>query len=104
WDSIKFHNAVAGLIAERLYGYSWREVPGSTTVLHEGLIKGEIDIHMEVWTDNIATYEADLAEGKFKDLGVNFDDNYQGLYVPRYVIEGDAERGIEPLAPDLKYV
>lgn len=104
WDSIKFHNAVAGLIAERLYGYSWREVPGSTTVLHEGLIMGEIDIHMEVWTDNIATYEKDLAEGKFKDLGVNFDDNYQGLYVPRYVIEGDAERGIEPLAPDLKYV
>ena len=104
WDSIKFHNAVAGLIAEKLYGYSWREVPGSTTVLHEGLIKGEIDIHMEVWTANIATYEKDLAEGRFKDLGVNFDDNYQGLYVPRYVIEGDPERGIKPLAPDLKYV
>lgn len=104
WDSIKFHNAVAGLIAERLYGYSWREVPGSTTVLHEGLIMGEIDIHMEVWTANIATYEKDLAEGKFKDLGVNFDDNYQGIYVPRYVIEGDAERGIDPLAPDLKYI
>lgn len=104
WDSIKFHNAVAGLIAEELYGYTWREVPGSTTVLHEGLIKGEIDIHMEVWTDNIATYETDLAEGKFHDLGVNFDDNYQGLYVPRYVIEGDSERGIEPIAPDLKYV
>lgn len=104
WDSIKFHNAVAGLIAERVYGYTWSEVPGSTTVMHEGLIKGEIDIHMEVWTDNIATYEKDLAEGKFKDLGVNFDDNYQGLYVPRYVVEGDAERGIEPIAPDLKYV
>ena len=104
WDSIKFHNAVAGLIAESLYGYSWREVPGSTTVLHEGLLMGEIDVHMEVWTANIATYEDDLREGKFKDLGVNFDDNYQGIYVPRYVIEGDSERGIEPVAPDLKYV
>lgn len=104
WDSIKFHNAVAGLIAESLYGYSWREVPGSTTVLHEGLLMGEIDVHMEVWTANIATYEDDLKAGKFKDLGVNFDDNYQGIYVPRYVIEGDSERGIEPIAPDLKYV
>jgi glycine betaine/proline transport system permease protein/glycine betaine/proline transport system substrate-binding protein len=104
WDSIKFHNAVAGLIAEELYGYSWREVPGSSTVLHEGLINGEVEVHMEVWTDNLATYEKDLSEGKFKDLGTNFNDNYQGLYVPRYVIEGDEERGLEPVAPDLKYV
>ena len=35
---------------------------------------------------------------------MNFDDNYQGFYVPRYVIEGDPERGIEASAPDLKYV
>lgn len=104
WDSIKFHNAIAGLIVEELYGYTWREVSGSTMVLHEGLMKGEIDIHMEVWSDNIATYDQDLAEGKFELLGTNFDDNYQGLYVPRYVIEGDPERGIEASAPDLRYV
>ncbi|WFA08056.1 glycine betaine ABC transporter substrate-binding protein [Tissierella sp. Yu-01] len=104
WDSIKFHNAVAGLIAEVLYGYSWREVPGSTAVVHEGLLAGEIDISMEEWTNNIATYEGDLQEGKFVELGTNFDDNYQGLYVPKYVIEGDPENGIEPIAPDLKYV
>lgn len=104
WDSIKFHNAVAGLIAKEIYGYSWSEVPGSSTILHEGLIKEEIDVHMEVWTDNLATYNEDLAAGKFKDLGVNFDDNHQGFYVPRYVIEGDTERGIEAIAPDLKYV
>ena len=104
WDSVKFHNAVAGLIAEQIFGYKWREVPGSTTVLHEGLLKGEIDVHMEEWTDNLATYDKDLNEGKFKDLGVNFDDNNQGFYVPRYVIEGDAERGITAMAPDLEYV
>ena len=104
WDSNKFHNAVAGIIAEKVYGYKWREIPGSTTVLHEGLLKGEVDIHMEVWTDNLATYEQDLAEGKVKELSINFDDDYQGLYVPRYVIEGDSERGIKALAPDLKYV
>lgn len=104
WDSVKFHNAVAGLIAEQIFGYKWREVPGSTAVLHEGLLKGEIDVHMEEWTDNLATYDKDLNEGKFKDLGVNFDDNNQGFYVPRYVIEGDAERGITAMAPDLEYV
>ena len=104
WDSVKFHNAVAGIIAEEVYGHSWREVPGSTPVLYEGLLNEEIDIQMELWTDNLPTYNDDLAEGKFKELSVNFDDNYQGIYVPRYVIEGDSKRGIEALAPDLKYI
>jgi len=105
WDSAKLNNAVAGYIAKAAYGYdNWREVSGSTTVLHEGLIKGEIDIHMEVWTDNIVSYKSDLENGRFKELGVNFNDNIQGLYVPRYVIEGDKERGIKASAPDLKTV
>ncbi|WP_407058498.1 glycine betaine ABC transporter substrate-binding protein [Paracerasibacillus soli] len=37
-------------------------------------------------------------------VSTNFADNDQGLYVPAYVIEGDEERGIEPLAPDLETV
>lgn len=104
WESNMFHNAVAGLIAEEVFGYTWTEVPGTTAVMHEGLLAGEIDVHMECWTDNIPPYEGDLEAGKFKELSVNFDDNYQGIYVPRYVIEGDGERGIEASAPDLKYV
>ncbi|MEG0115945.1 MAG: ABC transporter permease, partial [Hydrogenoanaerobacterium sp.] len=28
WDSVKFHNAVAGFIAEAAYGFTWHEVPG----------------------------------------------------------------------------
>ncbi len=104
WDSIKFHNAVAGTIAQGVWGYSWSEVSGSTPVTFQGLTTGEIDAYMEVWTDNIASYKDDLANGMFHELGINFDDNYQGIYVPRYVIEGDAERGIEASAPDLKYI
>lgn len=104
WDSVKFHNAVAGLIAESAFGYTWKEVPGSSSIMHEAMLKGEVDVNMEEWTDNLATYSEDLEEGLFKELGVNFDDNIQGFYVPRYVIEGDAERGIEPAAPGLRTV
>lgn len=104
WDSIRFHNAVAATIIEELWGYSWTEITGSTPVTHQGLLSGEIDVHMEIWSANIASYEEDKAEGRFQELSTNFNDNYQGIYVPRYVIEGDPERGIEPLAPDLKYV
>lgn len=105
WDSSRFHNAVAGLIAEEAFGYTgWTETSGSSTVLAEGMKKNEIDVNMEAWTDNLATYDADIESGAYHELGINFDDNIQGFYVPRYVIEGDAERGIEPMAPGLKTV
>lgn len=104
WDSVQFHNAVAGVIAEGAFGYTWSEVPGSTTVLLEGVATGEVDIQIETWTDNLATYDEDIASDRFQELGVNYDDNRQGIYVPRYVIEGDEERGIEAVAPDLQYV
>ncbi len=104
WDSIKFHNAVVGTIANELWGYEWKEIQGSTPITQEALMQGEIDVHMEIWSDNLTSYDEDLAAGRFKELGVNFDDNYQGIYVPRYVIEGDAERNIKAVAPDLKYI
>ncbi len=104
WDSILFHNAVAGTVAETVFGYNWTEVSGSTPITHEAVKKGEIDVHMEVWTDNLPDYESDIENGALQELGINFDDNAQGFYVPRYVIEGDPERNIEPMAPDLKTV
>jgi glycine betaine/proline transport system permease protein/glycine betaine/proline transport system substrate-binding protein len=104
WDSILFHNAVAGLVAEEVFGYTWSEVTGSTPICHEALMSGDLDVHMEVWTDNIATYEDDAAEGRLQELSTNYDDDMQGFYVPRYVIEGAAARGIAPMAPDLKPV
>ena len=87
WDSIKLNNALAGLVAEEVFGYTWQETPGSTPILHETLLSGEIDVHMEEWTDNIAAYAADLEAGRFVELGVNFNDNYQGFYIPRYVAD-----------------
>lgn len=95
WDSVKLNNAIAGIIAERVFGYAWTEVPGSTPIMHEAIIRGEIDVNMEEWSDNIPSYSEDLAKGKFKELGINFNDNYQGFYIPRYIAEKH---------PDLKTV
>lgn len=104
WESIQFHNAVAMYIAEKAYGLQTEQITGSTSITHQALINGEIDVNMETWTDNIASYDSDVESGKIIELGVNFDDDMQGFYVPRYVIEGDPARGIEPMAPDLKTV
>lgn len=104
WDSMKFHNEVAMVVAEKAYGYETDVISGSTAITYNALIKGDIHVYMETWTDSIAPYQDDVKGGRLVELGVNYDDNIQGLYVPRYVIEGDSERGIEPMAPDLKTV
>lgn len=104
WDSIRFHNAVAAYIGKSAYNIQGEDIPGTTPITYNGLITGDVDVYMEVWVDNLPTYGEDAAAGKFKELGVNFDDNKQGFYVPRYVIEGDSARGIKPVAPELKTV
>ncbi len=105
WDSQMLHNAIAKLVVENAYdGYSFSTSTASTTMNWQAMIAGDIDIDIESWTDNVATYPDDIANGRVVDVGVLVDDSNQGLYVPRYVIEGDPARGIEPMAPDLKTV
>ncbi|QUS55673.1 ABC transporter substrate-binding protein [Pseudovibrio brasiliensis] len=90
WDSNAFHNSVAQFIAEKGYGCQTDVIPGSTIPLLNGMARGDIDVTMEIWPDNVT--EA-LAEGKaknqFVDLGVNFPDATQAWFVPKYLVEGD---------------
>jgi ABC-type proline/glycine betaine transport system substrate-binding protein len=103
-DSMRFHNAVAAFIGETAYHIEASVISGSTAITYTGLKGGDIQVYMETWTDLLATYKDDLEEGSIRELSVNFDDNAGGLYVPRYVIEGDPDRGIEAGAPDLRTV
>jgi len=105
WDSIRFHNSVAQTIIENGYGYKTDVMVGSSPMTLQGLINGDIDIYMELWTTNYGDkyYDA-VKNGDIVELGINYDDNAQGLYVPTYMIKGDPKRGIEATAPDLKSV
>jgi len=105
WDSIRIHNSIAQIIIENGYGYKADVISGSTATTFQGLRDGDINAYTEIWTDNIKeVYEEALEAGDIEKVSVNFNDNDQGLYVPAYVIEGDEERDIDPLAPDLKTV
>jgi ABC-type proline/glycine betaine transport system substrate-binding protein len=105
WDSQMLHNEIARIIVDEGYdGYKLELSTGSSTMNWLALIAGDVDIDIESWTGNVASYPDDIANGDIVELGVLVQGSAQGLYVPRYVIEGDAERGIEAVAPDLKRV
>ncbi|MCJ8008386.1 ABC transporter substrate-binding protein [Lederbergia wuyishanensis] len=105
WDSLRVHNSIAQFIVEEGYGYDTDVTVGTTAATVQALEQGDINVYMELWTDNIKeVYEKAIEKGSIIKASTNFDDNAQGLYVPSYVIEGDKERGIEPIAPDLKTV
>lgn len=106
WNSVQMHNRVAGFILEHGYGFKpdilfAESVPGLTA-----LAKGDVDVAMEMWVDNVLEWYTESVgrEKTVIDLGPVFPDSPQGWYVPTYVIEGDEERGIEPMAPGLKSV
>lgn len=105
WDSQKLHNEIARIIVEHGYdGYTFETSSASSTMNWQAIITGDVDLDIESWTDNVASYQDDVANKDIIDVGILVPDSAQGFYVPRYVIEGDAERGIEPMAPDLKTV
>jgi glycine betaine/proline transport system substrate-binding protein len=105
WDSAQVHNRIAAFIIEKGYGYKVQYTPGATITLFAGLVRGDVDINMECWVENQQeAYDKGIAAGKVIDLGSNFPDSWQGWLVPTYVIKGDTERGIKPMAPDLKSI
>ncbi|MCT4596124.1 MAG: ABC transporter substrate-binding protein [Anaeromicrobium sp.] len=104
WDSMKLNNEIAGYIIENGFGYDTDTIPGSSAATWLGQKKGEISVNMETWSDNIPDYDETIKSGEIVELGMNMEDNKQGIYVPTYLIKGDEKRGIEPMAPDLKNV
>ena len=104
WDSAIVENRIAQYILENGYGYETEAIPGETIPLLQGLINGDVDIYIEVTVDQQPSYPPAVENGDVLDHGLNWDGSVQGWYVPTYVIEGDEERGIEPMAPDLKHV
>lgn len=102
WESAEVANWIARLILEAGYGCGTDAIPGSVVPIYQGAIRGDVDVVMEVWTDNTPDiWTRAVADGTVEEVGVAFDDAVQGWFVPRYLVEGDAQRGIAAAAPDL---
>jgi len=105
WESNTFHVEVAKFILEHGYGCETDVIPGSSLPILTALGRGDIDVMMEVWAQNIQEVWNQLLEDKKAvKAGVNFPDAVQGFYVPSYLVHGDESRNIEPFAPKLTSV
>ncbi|KZL17307.1 Glycine betaine-binding periplasmic protein precursor [Pseudovibrio axinellae] len=106
WDSNSFHNSVAEFIMQNGYGCETDSIPGSTIPLLNGMARGDIDVTMEIWPDNVTEALAKGIKNKqFVDLGVNFPDATQAWYVPKYLVEGDdaPAKGLKSVSDLPKY-
>ena len=106
WASAQLQNQIAGLILEAGFGCTYTDIPGATIPMVQGLVRGDIDINMEIWFNTAPDIYYEAADaGSVLDLGMSMDGAGEfSFLVPRYVIEGDADRGIDPMAPDLKSI
>ena len=72
----------------------------------EAILAGDIDVAFEFWPSASPERHAYITEfggdGSVAYFGETGLLGTSGWWVPRYVIEGDAARGIEAVAPDLK--
>ncbi len=105
WDSSQIQNRIAGFIIEHGYGYKTDYIFSETLPGMLGLERGDVHVYIDGWVDNTPEWwRKAQKEGTIYKAGVNYPEAPQGWYVPTYVIKGDPERGIEPLAPDLEYM
>ncbi len=105
WDSVQFHNRITGFLLENGFDMEPEYIFSESMPGLMGLDRGDVQISMETWVDNVYEWWTDVQEkGTVLSLGKIFPDAPQGWYVPTYLIHGDKARGIEAVAPDLKTV
>jgi glycine betaine/proline transport system substrate-binding protein len=106
WTGQVVTTYLAKVILEEEMGYDVELVfvPGDSPAQWTGMATGDVDGNLELWpTYNDAGIKEFIDEKKVaKSLGELGVIGGSGWFVPTYVIEGDSERGIEPVAPDLK--
>ena len=82
WTSVAVQNGVASYIVEHGYGYPVSFMHGSTVPLFQGLIKGDVDINMEVWLPNQnEAWDKGTKNGQVIGVGKSLADNWQSTFV-----------------------
>ena len=104
WDSALVQNAVARYIIENGYGYPTDHIEGATIPLFQGLIKGDIDVTMEIWLPNQQeVWDEAIKAGQVISVGKSLEDNWQSTWIiPGYTAE--ANPGLKSVSDIPDYV
>lgn len=88
WESLWIENAIAQYIIEKGYGYPTESVTLDTAVMQVSLPKGELDVSLETWTQNITEwYEKEKAAGRIERLSDILEGGPQFFMIPKWVHE-----------------
>lgn len=101
WASIGFADALIQYIIENGYGYKTEIVSSDEETMQLDAEAGKIDIVAEWWMYDQARHDQAKTDGMIMDVRDAFICT-DGLWVPSYVVNGDAAKGIAAAAPDLK--
>lgn len=103
WESASFTTHVIRLILSHGYGCDVDVVPGTTAATESALALNDLQIIAEQWSGRSPIIEQGIEKGDIRIVGDTLEGGAeQGWYVPDYVVHGDPDRGIAPMAPDLE--
>src|SRR5476651_1634537 len=101
WESGSLITDILRYIVEKGYGLPTDMLPGTTVTLETALAKNDIQVIGEEWAGRSPVWVKAEAAGEVVAVGDTVKGATEGWWVPEYVIKGDPERGIKPLAPEL---
>lgn len=103
WESAAFTTHVFVRILRDAFGCETEIVPGTPAAAEAALAQNDLQIIAEIWSGRSAIIEDAIKADQVRVVGDTLEGGAeQGWYVPEFVVKGDAARGIEPLAPDLR--
>lgn len=104
WESGALLTELMRYVMENGYGCKTDAIPGNTVTLETALASNDIQVIAEEWIGRSDAWNDAAKAGKVKAVGKVIVGASEGWYVPSYVISGDPERHIKPMAPALRSV
>ncbi|TAL81557.1 MAG: ABC transporter permease subunit [Candidimonas sp.] len=103
WESAEFTMNVLQQILDKAYGCQTEAVPGTAAATETALTQNDLQVVAELWSGRTKIIVDAIKAGTVQVVGDTLAGGAtQGWYVPDYVINGDAKRGIKAVAPDLR--
>jgi glycine betaine/proline transport system substrate-binding protein len=105
WESGALMTEMVRTVLEKGLGCKTEVIPGATAATETALSKNDLQVWAEHWTGRSPIVARALQDGSVKLVGELIPGgDKEGWYVPDYVINGDAKRGIKPVAPQLRSI